>query len=163
MIPPEEFRRHVIRPVLSRLARFDSRLGGAASEQLMLGTALAESRLGALEQRGGPALSMFQIEPATFTDIYGRYLRSRPGLLAAVRTFRLPGLRPLEQLAGNQHLACAIARVKYWMDPRPLPAPGDIDAFGAYWKAAYNTSGGAGKASRWAHLYRKYVREGVLR
>lgn len=157
MIPPEEFRRYVIRPVLGRLARCDARLGGAASEQLMLGTAIAESRLGALEQRGGPALSMFQIEPATFTDIYGRYLRSWPGLLAAVRTFRLPGLRPLEQLAGNQHLACAIARVKYWMSPRPLPAPGDIDALGAYWKAHYNTSHGAGRTSRWAYLYRKYV------
>ncbi len=143
--------------MLGRLARFDSRLGGAASEQLMLGTAIAESRLAAFQQRGGPALSMFQIEPATFADIYKRYLRSRPGLLEAVRAFMLPGLRPLEQLAGNQHFACAIARVKYWMSPRPLPAPGDLDALGAYWKAVYNTSLGAGEASRWASLYRKYA------
>ncbi len=157
MIPPEEFRRYVIRPVLGRLARCDARLGGAASEQLMLGTAIAESELNALAQRGGPALSMFQIEPATFADIYGRYLRLRPRLLTAVRAFMFPELAPLEQLAGNQHLACAIARVKYWMSPRPLPAPGNIDALGAYWKAHYNTSHGAGRTSRWAYLYRKYV------
>ena len=61
----------------------------------MLGTAIAESELNALAQRGGLALSMFQIEPATFDDIYGRYLRLRPRLLTAVQTFMFPELSPL--------------------------------------------------------------------
>lgn len=160
MIPPAQFLKHVIRPTLDHLAVAEPRLGTEASARLLLGTAIAESNLAALVQHGGgPALSMFQIEPATFADVYGRYLRVRPKLMIAVRELRVPALMPLEQLPANPFFACAIARMKYWMVPEPLPDADDIDALGRYWKDWYNTAGGAGKASHWASLYREHVKE----
>ncbi len=161
MIPPAQFLEHVIRPTLYHLAVVEPRLGGRAAEQLMLGTAIAESALKALAQwGGGPALSFFQIEPTTFHDIYDRYLRARARFLIAIQDLRVPALTPLEQLAGNPFFACGIARMKFWMAPEPLPEADDIDALGRYWKSIYNTAGGAGTASHWTYLYRKHVLTG---
>ena len=85
MIPPRQFRRHGVRPVLEHLARTEPRLDSRAAEDLLLGTALMESGLREIEQRGGPALGFFQIEPATFADVYDRYLtQRRPDLLITV-------------------------------------------------------------------------------
>ena len=162
MIPPAQFLEHVIRPTLDHLAVAEPRLGGRAAEQLMLGTAISESNINALVQHGGgPALSMFQIEPATFHDIYDRYvgMRLSAQLCLAINDLRLPALTPREQLPGNPFFACAIARMKYWMAPQPLPDADDIDALGRYWKTHYNTLGGQGTASHWAYLYRKHVKE----
>lgn len=160
MIPPAQFLEHVIRPTLDHLAVAEPRLGTEASARLLLGTAIAESNLAALAQHGGgPALSFFQIEPATFHDVYDRYLPARARFKVAVYDLRVPALTPLEQLAGNPFFACAIARIKYWMAPAPLPDADDINGLGRYWKAVYNTAQGAGDASHWASLYRKYMKE----
>ena len=161
MIPPYQWMKHVIRPTLKHLAVVEPGLGGSASEQLMLGTAIAESGLEALEQMGGgPALSMFQIEPATFEDIYYRYLqRSGKELLqVAISELQVKAFGPLEQLGGNRFFACGIARIKFWMAPEPLPHLNDLEGMGAYYKEHYNTAGGAGSGARWADLYRQYVK-----
>lgn len=160
MIPPKDFLERVIRPTLRHLAEADPRLGGRAAEQLMLGTAIAESGLDALVQMGGgPALSFFQIEPATFGDIYGRYLLkpARADLKNAIDALLVPAFGPLEQLDGNPYFACAVARTRYWWVKARLPAAGDIKAMGRYWKANYNTARGAGDAAHFAHLYRQLV------
>ncbi len=157
MIPPDQFRDHIIRPVLFHLSKTDKRLGSRAAENLLLGTALMESRLKHLEQIRGPALSMFGFEPTTFDDTYDRYLWiERRDLYAAVNGFVLPAYPARDQLAGNQLFACALARIKYWMAPEPLPEHDDIDGLAGYWKRIYN-AGGRGTPDRWAAVYRKYV------
>ena len=154
----KQFLEHRIRPTLRHLAVVIPRLNTISSEQLMMGTALVESNLTALAQRGGgPALSEFQIEPSTFDDIYERYLRARPTLLIQIQDLRISAFTPTEQLAGNPFFACGIARMKYWMVPEPLPPAGDFEALGHYWKRYYNTAEGAGKAAHWADLYRKHM------
>ena len=161
MIPPRQWMKHVVRPTLEHLSVVEPRLGGLASEQLMLGTAIAESGLSALAQiGGGPAVSMFQIEPATFKDIYYRYLQ-KPGkesLQTAIRELQVSAFGPLAQLSGNRFFACGIARIKFWMVPDPLPHLNDLEGMGAYYKTWYNTEGGAGDAGRWADLYRQFVK-----
>lgn len=157
MIPPQQFLNHFVRPPLQHLAITEPRLWSTASEQLLLGTVLIESMLSVLEQEDGPALSFFQIEPATFHDIYDRYLPMRHGLFIAVQDLRIPAFTTLEQLTSNPVFACAIARIKYWMVPEPLPAVGDFEALGHYWKQYYNTYEGAGNATHWTRLYQKYV------
>ncbi len=167
MIRPAMFLKHVIRPTLAHLATINPNLGSRASEQLMLGTAIAESRLNRIHQVGkGNAKGFFQIEasfdydaPATFEDIYERYLRGRPGLLVAIQDLRCPALTTREQLAGNPFFGCGIARIKFWMQREPLPQADDLDGFGRYYKRYYNTASGAGSAAGWVHLYRKYVKE----
>lgn len=154
MVPPSQFRAHVIRPVLMHLEKSEPRLNSVEAENILLGTAIAESRLSELMQRDGPALSMFQIEPTTFEDVYRRYLPDRrPDLLEAIERLAIPAHALLVQLPGNQHFACAIARIRYWMDPAPLPK--GIDELAAYWKRVYNASG-RGSPQNWAMLYRYY-------
>ena len=163
MIPTSQFLEYVIQPTLRHMAVAEPQLRTVAAEQLLLGTALMESRLDALKQKGGgPALSVFQIEPSTFEDVYGRYLSSnmkgRATLRTVVRDLVIPAFTPLEQLAGNPFFACAIARVKYWMVPEPMPPAGDIQALGHYWKRHYNTAEGAGNEAMFVDLYLKHVK-----
>lgn len=160
MIDPNDFMTHVIVPTLHRLRTADERLSSLAAAQLLLGTAIMESRLTYLAQRGGgPAQGFFQIEPATLNDTYRRYLyENRPDLKRVVDGLVLPGMTLDTQLAGNAHFGCAIARVKFWMSPLPMPEADDIDGLGAYWKEIYNTHLGAGTGPEWALNYRRYVK-----
>ncbi len=139
----------VIAPVFEHLAGHVPRLDSPAARRLLLGTALVESGGREIFQRsGGPAVSLFQIEPATFADVWERYLSERLVLRDAVSALAWPGIEPVVQLPVNQHLACAVARIRYWMTPAPLPEANDLAALGAYWKRHYNTSQGAGTVEK---------------
>lgn len=159
MIPPRQFLDHVVWPVLHALAAAEPRLHTPAAERLLLGTAVHESKLRDIAQRrGGPARSMFQIEPETFASIWAS-LEGRPALTEAVSRFVFRGVPPLQQLAGNQHLACAIARLVYWRARPPLPAADDIAGLGQYWKEHYNTRLGAGRPERFVKDWHQYCAE----
>ncbi len=129
-----------------------------AASNLLVGTALVESNLVHRRQvGGGPALGIFQIEPATFDDIYRRYLPRKTAWLAAANGLLRPSATPLSQLVGNDRFACAIARLKYRMAKPPLPDSDDISGLAAYWLTHYN-AGGKGTAERFVRLYRERVR-----
>lgn len=143
-----DFRAEVVDPTL-RLLDLYSR----AASNLMVGTALVESGLKYRRQvGGGPARGLFQIEPATFHDVYRRYLPRRTGLLCRVNGLLRPNREPLEQLADNDRFACAIARLKYWMCPLPLPDADDAPALAAYWLRHYN-AGGKGTVEKFLAAY----------
>lgn len=146
MFPPKLFLETVVRPALRHLAVAEPRLNSLAAEQLLVGTALTESRLDAVAQTGGgPARSYFQIEPATFNDLWQRY-GNHPAIGQRLATLAyLPATLPLvDQLYGNTLFAAAIARIKYWSVPAPLPSAGDWPDLAAFWKRYYNTQLGAG-------------------
>lgn len=137
---PNDFRFQVIRPTLNRLG-----LWSAAAELLLLGTALAESGLRWLRQKGGgPALGVYQIEPATHRDIWANYLAYRPEQRARVAALRAAAPEPEVQLMTNLAYATAIARLVYRRRPEPMPAADDLAGLAGYWKAHYNTALGAG-------------------
>ncbi len=141
MLNPQDFRVHVIRPALRRLA-----LKGAAAEALLLGTALTESGLSALVQRrGGPALGLYQIEPRTHADLWRNYLAFRPALAARVIGLSAGGLPSSRQLVWNMGYATAMARLVYRRRPEPLPAADDLEGLAAYWKAHFNSRAGRGR------------------
>jgi len=131
----DHLRTLVIRPTLQALD-----LWSPAAEALMIGTALHESLLTYLKQvGGGPALGIYQIEPATHQDVW-RYLNEvNPTLGETVMTFAATGLSHQDQLISNLAYATAIARVRYWMIPDPLPKPDNLIGLAHYWKAHYNT------------------------
>ena len=140
MLDPGQFRRLVIRPALQAIG-----LCSPAAERLLLGTALTESGLRRLHQVGGPALGIFQIEPATHADVWANYLAYRENL--ASRVASLASQRPrLDQLVWNLAYATAIARLIYYRRPEPLPAAADLAGLARYWKAHFNSALGAGSA-----------------
>jgi len=153
MIDIDHFRLHVVRATLTYL-----RMWSASAEELLLGTAVQESGLRYLRQfDAGPARGVYQIEPATHDDIVGRYLKRKPRIRKRVHALAAAAPSLIDQLATNFAYTTAIARLRYWMDPEPLPEAEDIDGLAAYWKRIYNTEKGKGKASEFAANYRRHV------
>lgn len=149
MIDEEQLKWEVIVPVLKYLAP-DVPYSDAAVE-LLFGTASVESKRGTYLKQlgGGPALGIYQMEPATYNDIYQNFLQYKPSLLAKVEKLR--GNNVLgsseKELIGNLYYATAMARIHYYRVPEPLPKTPEAHA--AYWKEHYNTILGAGTPEKY--------------
>ncbi|RBM07745.1 hypothetical protein [Novacetimonas cocois] len=130
-----QFRREIVAPTLSHLG-----LGGDAAVGLMTGTALIESGL-------------WQMEPATHDDLWATFLSDArlASLRGAVLDLASRWPARVAQLPGNLPYACAMARLKYYRAPGPLPDADDAAGQCRYWKSNYNTSLGAGAADA-AHI-----------
>lgn len=139
MISASIFRERVVDPALFYLG-----LRSDAASDLVLGTALAESGLDAIAQNGGPALGFFQIEPATHDDLWTNFLRGEPEMHDKLSRIAAEWPTVAAQLATNALYAAAICRLIYYRRPEPLPAPGDVAGYAAYWKLHYNTPAGKG-------------------
>lgn len=142
-----QFREYVVRPTLHKL-----KMWSQAAEDLLVGTAAAESRLGTyLHQVRGPAKGVYQMEPATHADIWTNWLRYHPGTAEVIRSLVAPAdwdqpeYRPGHwALVTNLTYATAMARLHYRRVKETLPATGDWHALAVYWKKHYNTEQGKG-------------------
>ena len=139
MIDIEQFRDLIISPTLASIGLYSK-----SAERLILATALAESNLTYIKQiGGGPALGLFQMEPATERDIWDHYLNrsDRKELKKRVKAlkFDLDG-----QMIGNLYYATAMCRIHYFRIKEKLPKPDDVSGMARYWKKYYNTPVGAG-------------------
>ena len=152
--------RTVIEPVLMHME-----MHSEAAVNLLLGTAAQESHLGRwLVQHGGPALGIYQMEPNTIRDI-NRYLSRRTDIRAKVGHLEL-SRRPKTincEIIGNLYLATALARIRYWYSPDPLPAANDVRGLANYWKKHYNTSRGKGSPEEFIANYNRLVLGGGSR
>lgn len=157
-LDPQQFRDLIVRPVLSLLALPSPHF----SEHLLMGTAAQESRFRYLKQLGsGPALGLFQMEPATFRDLWDRIvLRSTVG--REVQEFLVPGVAPLSQLVWNLHFACAMCRIHYYARSFSMPdlevgKRPDPRVLGGIWKQHYNTAMGKGTVEEFVRNYASLV------
>lgn len=142
----------VIRPTLECLG---GPYNSPSAAQLLLGTAMAESKLMWLHQLGGgPARGLWQMEPNTFDDhIKWLAYDSRQNFQKRVMSLLLSGIPPFSQLAGNLYFACAMARVHYWRVAEPLPEMSDTHGMAQYWKTHYNTAKGKGTVFHYMQLW----------
>lgn len=160
-LDPGWWRRQVVRPALERVG-----LWSESAEVLLVGTALAESRLSWLRQLGGgPALGPYQVEPATHRSLWADLLRYRlqlavdvlelaGGTASDLPTYRWTALadRLQHHLVASTHTtsipqmwwyATAVARCRYLWDRNPLPPADDPEALAAYYVRVYNAGGKA--------------------
>ena len=120
---------------------------------LLLCTAAIESDCGKFnKQINGPALSWWQMEPDTHDDIWAncdalknKEFANHILLLAGGRKAYLH-----DMLLRSPMYACAMARLKYSMTPKALPAYSggtglDLDVFYQYYKTYYHGSDSDGK------------------
>lgn len=140
------FRDEVIVPALNAISLYS-----AAAAELLLGTALQESKLVYRRQiGGGPARGLFQMEMPTHDDIFTNYLKYRSSLRNAVALLKSsPTAKAEDELTNNDVYAAAMARVLYKRAPKALPKAGDVPAMAAYWKQYYNTPLGAGTVDQY--------------
>jgi len=151
MLNVKQLREYVVRPVLRELDAYSEH-----AEMLLLGTAAQESSFELIHQvGGGPAMGLWQMEPATHSDIVNKYLKYRPELAAKV--FRASGCAGLDcnNLIKNLSYACAMARVHYLRVKEPLPV--DLEGQAAYYKQHYNTPGGKGTAKQYIQNFKRLV------
>ena len=130
-----------------------------AAEELLCATCAQESLLGAFRRQiGGPALGIFQMEPADFTDIWQNYLAYHQDLAGEVgRMASTQPPRPVE-LVTNDPFAIAMCRVHYLRAPAALPAATDLAGLWAYYKQYYNTPAGAATQAEFIHHYNTLVK-----
>jgi hypothetical protein len=143
-----------IRPALATIDK-----GGLAAEQLLLGTAIQESRLIYRQQLGGgPALGLFQMETATHDDCWDNYLRFRAPLAMLVRQTLGPGEHATAMtMKTNDRYAATMCRIRYVRAPAPLPPADDVQALAYYWKQYYNTVLGKGMPSEFIAKWSEFV------
>lgn len=123
--------------------------------ELLMGTCAQESQLGKYNRQigGGPALGIFQMEPATFTDIHMNYLRFKPDLLRDVmKVSEVKSLNP-NDLVDNKTLSVCMARVHYIRVKESIPV--DLAGWAKYWKKYYNTYLGKGKEEEFISNYKR--------
>lgn len=152
-LDPTHLRLYVVRPALSLIGAWSRE-----AEELVMGTAAAESQLRHLRQLGGgPARGLWQMEGATHDDCWANYLDFRKTIGGRVAQLLIPGMSRLDQLAGNLPYAAAMCRVRYLRDAEPLPAETDVPGMAATWKRVYNTRGGAGTVEHFVSCYRTLI------
>lgn len=148
MIDSQQLLDWVIRPTLLSIG-----LNSEPAQRLVLGTACQESICGRyIHQLGGPALGIYQMEPATHADL-SRWLGTHPALQSGVA--RLARRYTSEELIGNLYYATAFCRIAYYRDPAPLPET--LHEQAAYWKRIYNTAGGAGTVDEYLSNWQRYA------
>lgn len=148
-----EFRDDIVVPVLKGIGHYSE-----SATALLLGTAAQESNYFYLRQSNqGPALGLYQMEPATHDSLWENFLRYRQELADGVATYLVPDQDRLSQLIWNLAYATAMCRVFYLDKPASLPAADDIEGLGRYWKTYYNTAEGAGSVEEFVANYKRYV------
>ena len=154
----------VIRPALSELSAYNANMKSPKAEELLANIVAHESKGGEYLRQlgGGPALSIFQVEPATHLDVWDNFVLPRPSLRKillkmASNGFRLNSHEFDEELIFNLRYASAIARIVLWRSPEPLPAANDIIGMAHYWKNNYNSVHGKGTVERFISDAGAYV------
>lgn len=154
MIAPKQLRDLVITPVLTVLGLPHI----PEATELLLATAMQESNCGdaIAQEGGGPALGVWQMEPATEIDVWDNFLAFHQDLHDKVAHLTLLGseINDTAQLAGNLYYACAMARVQYYRAPEALPAVGDVAGQADLYLLRYN-AGGAATAAEFTAAWRR--------
>lgn len=114
------------------------------AQMLLLATAAIESKSGYyISQISGPAKGIWQMEPDTCKDIFinADALQDKEFLFDIFELKTKANI--VHPLISSPMYACAMARLKYAMDVKPLPHHMDKEAIWKYYKRIYNTEFGA--------------------
>ena len=108
-------------------------------------------------QIGGPALSWWQIEPATAIDCDSRWLRYRTPVRDAIYRHLSHGMSLVDGVYDDPLIAAMVARVVYRRSKLNLVWPDDIRGQSRVWKEAYNTPLGKGTEREAVERYMAWV------
>ena len=157
MISSNDLKTRVIEPVLR-----DAHLHSESAVNLILGTAAQESHMGTyfMQDGGGPAVGIFQMEPATHDDIWGNFLKYKPSTnhyMVVLNALCSPYKHSADIMFWNLRYAALMCRMHYVRVSEQLPEADDYRAMGEYWKKHYNTVKGAGTVDEFVENYKRFV------
>lgn len=117
---------------------------------LILGTCAQESLFGQYRRQiKGPAISIYQIEPATFNWLKDKYRRKYP---------KLDKISFID-LEFDDRAATIFCRLRYLADKHPLPAANNLHGLAQTYKRVYNTFLGKATIDDFIQNYRRFVDE----
>jgi hypothetical protein len=156
----KQFKYNIVQPVIDM---FPAPYNSDAAVNLLTGTALVESGLEYLVQLpNGPALGLWQMEPATHYDCWVNFLNHEKNnelvkIAESVTDHVTLIWNDNGTLIWNLRYACFMARVKYIRAPDALPAADDALALAAYHKVWYNTALGAADVQKNTPLFQEAI------
>ena len=117
---------------------------------LLMGTAAVESKLGTyIRQIRGPALGIFQMEPASEQDLWNNFRRTK---IILGGNYYTPDSVALKYDLRYQII---MARIHYLRKPGAIPTT--LSGQANYWKKHYNTYLGAGTVEKYIAAWDRYV------
>lgn len=148
---------YIIKPTLEYMG---GNYNSKNAQMLLLATAAIESKCGYyIKQINGPALGIWQMEPATHVDIWGNCDALRGDEVSELvvnLTLEKSIGGHSENLIPSPMYACAMARLKYSMDKAPLPSHTEIFEIYRYYKRIYNTPLGASTFDKFRASWNKH-------
>ena len=138
MIDKTQFALDIITPALETISDFVPVTDAAI--RLLMGTAAQESGFGTYVRQlgGGPALGIYQMEPATHGDLWANFIQYR----GRIHEHLIAGLNYSEdpqRLIYDLRYATIMTRLHYYRVPQALPAADDTEGLANYWKNFYNS------------------------
>lgn len=126
----------------------DLQLYSESAEELLVFTCANESRGGTyLRQVNGPALGIYQMEPATYNDLWQGYIKMNSKIcMMLFSNFEVSFMPTEDRLIYDLRYATAMTRIFYARIKEALPDAKDINGIWSYYKRYYNTM--AGKANK---------------
>jgi len=156
MINTPQLREYIIKPALSKLNVYSK-----DAEELLVFTCAAETNGGEyVHQIQGPALGIYQCEPATYHDMWRNYIvhRSRLMMIFSMQ-FQTNGVPPEERVIYDLQYASAICRAHYMRVPEKLPDGRDEEALWKYYKKYYNTELGKATKKKSIEAYKRVTKD----
>lgn len=149
--------RHLIKAVLDEMEDiYRSNYNSPEAVELLIMTAACESDMGEyIMQVKGPAMGIFQMEPATHRDLFENWLCYKGLHKKVVERFYNDKMTFEMNLIGNLPYQIAIARINYMRASGNIPK--DIEGMGRYYKRVWNTVLGKGSAEGAVKDYLRYV------
>ena len=136
MINPKQFYDNVVVPSFEDMYLFHPILDSDTARKLVFATFLHESKGGTyIKQVHGPALGVYQIEPATFDFVWKSAAKmlipNWPGPIARDVLLR--------KLVTDLDFQTKICRLRYFHAPMALPANASLEFLANYWGKYYQT------------------------
>jgi hypothetical protein len=152
MINTNQLREYIIRPALSKLSAYSR-----DAEELIVFTCAVESSGGEyIRQVKGPALGIYQCEPATYTDMWQNYIFHKTRLTSILSLqFAVNGIPEAERLVYDLHYATAMCRIHYLRVKEKLPSGAEPEEMYAYYKNYYNTPLGKSTKGKSIDAYKR--------
>ena len=155
MFDCSQFRSLIIEPVISKMQLYSK-----DAEEILVFTCAAESLGGHyLAQVKGPAVGIYQMEPATYTDIWINFIRNRNSMatLLAIH-FNCSRIPEVDRMIWDLNFATVMARIHYLRVKENLPSSTDVEGMWEYYKKYYNTVKGKASKEKSIEKYQAFVR-----
>lgn len=149
----EQLTELVIKPTISDLGLYSEE-----AVELLIFTCANESHGGTyIKQVKGPALGIYQMEPATYNDLWQNFLYKNLSLLLQFNhNFDLHQMPSEMRMVYDLRFATAMARIFYARIKEALPKANDLEGIWSYYKRFYNTVNGKAERQSAIEAYHKF-------